>query len=334
MIGMVKTGSSFYHLISYVLEDKRELSEEQKVKMSLKDGVRHKNRAEILAYNNCFGDKYEMAEQFRDVARLSKRVEKPAFHFSLRLAEGDHLPRAKLIELGEALVKEFAVADHQYLIVLHKDTREQHFHIIANRVGLNGKAVTDSNSYKRIAAFCRKQEQKLGLTQVLSPKAFLPKEQQSLPRQDRRKTRLRDHISQTLRKVNNYPDFEKAMCSLGYTIIRGRGISFIDGKKVKTKGSEVGFPLSKIEKILSLKMELKEKQSEKRSLEVFKRSRTSDDFGDRPDHTSSLVPAIQQLSNIIEQLLKPEIADGQLPYELTQVAYARKQKSKKKGRSL
>lgn len=54
-IGMV-TGNSFYHLISYVLEDKRELLEEQKREMYLRDAVQYKDRVEILAFNNCFGD--------------------------------------------------------------------------------------------------------------------------------------------------------------------------------------------------------------------------------------------------------------------------------------
>ena len=335
MIGMVVTGSSFYHLISYVLEDKREMSEEKKRSMSLKESVLHKDRAEILAYNQCYGDKYEMAEQFRDVARLSKRVEKPAFHLAIRLAEGDHLTRDQLIELGEALAKEFNVADHQYLLVLHNDTHEQHFHLVANRVGLDGKAASDSKSYKRMAAFCRMQEQRLGLKEVLSPRAFLSKEQRLIPRKDQRKVKLKNDIKQTLRVANDYPAFEKAMRSLGYTIVKGRGISFIDGKKVKTKGSQVGFSLSKIEKILALKAELKDRQLEQRNLKAMAERSPDNDFPDKFDYVSPLASVIQQLSGIIEQLLEPVVTDGYLPYELTQEAYDRKQKKKRrKGRSL
>ncbi len=339
MIGTVVTGSSFYHLISYVLEDKRDLSEEQKREMSLRDGVQHKDRAEILAFNNCFGDKYEMAEQFRDVARLSKRVEKAAFHLSIRLADGDYLTKDQLIELGEALVKEFNVEDHQYLMVFHKDTREQHFHIVANRVGLDGKAASDSNSYRRMADFCRKQEQKLGLTQVLSPKAFLSKDQQLIPREDQRKIKLKDHIRNTLRDANDYPAFEKAMRSLGYTVIKGRGISFIDGKKVKIKGSDVGFSLSKIERILSLKKELVNKQQEQKNFESFSRKQSGKNIhyqdDDRLQYNTSSPPSliIQNLTNLIECLLQPEMTDNAIPYELTQEGYDRRQKRKKKGLS-
>ncbi|MBS0032404.1 relaxase/mobilization nuclease domain-containing protein [Chitinophaga sp. 22321] len=339
MIGTVVTGSSFYHLISYVLEDKKDLSETQKKEVSLRDGVQHKDRAEILAFNNCFGDKYEMAEQFRDVARLSKRVEKAVFHLSIRLAEGDHLTKDQLIELGEALVKEFNVEDHQYLMVFHKDTREQHFHIVANRVGLDGKAASDSNSYKRMAAFCRKQEQRLGLTQVLSPKAFLSKDRQLIPRQDQRKIKLKEHIQKILKEVNDYPAFENAMHSLGYTVIKGIGISFIDGKKVKIKGSDVGFSLSKIERILSLKTELANKQLEQKNIESYSRKQSGknihyqDDDRLQYNNGSPLSLGIQNLTNLIEWLLQPEMTGNSIPYELTQEAYDRRQKRKKKGRS-
>lgn len=37
------------------------------------------------------------------------------------------------------------------------------------------------------------------------------------------------------------------MQAKGYQIIKGRGIAFIDDKKVKIKGSEVGYSLQKIE---------------------------------------------------------------------------------------
>lgn len=39
------------------------------------------------------------------------------------------------------------------------------------------------------------------------------------------------------------------MKALGYETLKIRGIAFIDEKKVKIKGSEVGFSLMKIEKI-------------------------------------------------------------------------------------
>ncbi|WP_436489896.1 hypothetical protein [Chitinophaga sp. ARDCPP14] len=49
-----------------------------------------------------------------------------------------------------------------------------------------------------------------------------------------------------------------------YKVIKGRGIAFIDDKKVKIKGSEVGFSLAKIERILNIRPELTAKQAEQK----------------------------------------------------------------------
>ncbi len=56
-----------------------------------------------------------------------------------------------------------------------------------------------------------------------------------------------------MKQVSNYQQFEQAMKALGYDVLKARGIAFVDEKKVKIKGSEVGFSLTKIEKILALK---------------------------------------------------------------------------------
>lgn len=46
------------------------------------------------------------------------------------------------------------------------------------------------------------------------------------------------------------------MKKLGYHVLKGRGITFIDNKKVRIKGSEVGFSLAKIERALELKQKI------------------------------------------------------------------------------
>ncbi|UTA70414.1 hypothetical protein MB380_17015 [Emticicia sp. 21SJ11W-3] len=100
MIGHVSIGSSFYHCISYCLEDKKELSEQQKQELSVQDHLQHRERAEVLEYNKCFGDKHELTQQFKDVQKLNNRVEKPVLHLSLRLAPGETLSLLKWAELA------------------------------------------------------------------------------------------------------------------------------------------------------------------------------------------------------------------------------------------
>lgn len=335
MIGTVVTGRSFYHAISYVLEDKRELTEEQKMLMSALDSLQHIDRAEILAFHNCYGDKYELTDQFKDVARLSKRCEKPVLHACVRLAPGDHLTPNQLTTLGEELANEFGVKDNQYLIVYHKDTHEPHIHLVANRVGLTGKAVSDSNNYRRMADFCRQQEKKLGLKEVLSPRVFLSKSERMIPRHDQRKQQLANNIRKILQAVDSYAAFEFRMKLLGYTILKGRGISFVDTKKVKVKGSEVGFSLAKIERILALKAleYVKQQQKIPPTTDAWNKQYHKN-YPDGLSTNNSMLAFIEPLlslsitviGGLIEELLRPEGCTEKIAYEFTQQAYERRNK--------
>lgn len=250
MIGKIGSGKSAYHLLRYCLEDKKALSETDKIRLSESEGLQHNGRAEVLVYNNCFGNAKELNSQFRDVEKLSSRVEKPVFHISLRPTSADTLSNQQWIEVAKECAKEFDFADHQYLAILHKDAKQPHLHIVANRVGYDGKAASDSNSYKRMAGLCRRMEKQFSLEEVLSPRTFLSDKERQLPRQDGRRQKLKADLIETLRKSTTYPDFETQMKALGYQVLKGRGIAFIDDKKVRIKGSEVGFSLATIEKIL------------------------------------------------------------------------------------
>lgn len=256
MIGKISQGKNFSSCIGYCLKDRKELSDPQKELLSLKDNLQHKERAEVLYYNKCGGNIRELTRDFEEVAQLNSRVEKPVLHISLRLAPGEALSKAQWMEVAQECAKEFGVGNHQYICILHKDTKQPHIHIVANRVGFNGKAAKDNNNYRRIAALCRRLEKQYNLTEVLSPKAFLSGKERQLPRNDQRKEQLRKDIRRVMEKAGTYPEFEKQMQALGYTVMKGRGISFVDEKKVKTKGSEIGCSLATLEKVFALKQKL------------------------------------------------------------------------------
>ena len=322
------------------MEDKRQLTEEEKISLSKSESLQHINRAEVLEYNKCFGNKYELAEQFKDVRKLSKRVEKPVLHMSLRLAPEETLTRQQFTEIGRALAKEFGVYDNQFLTILHKDTRQQHIHLVANRVGYNGKAASTSNNFLKMDGLCRRLEKEYKLKEVLSAKRFLSKEQRLIPRNDSRKEQLRTDIRMTLEQVGNYTAFDQQMKNLGYTIKKGRGISFIDNKKVKIKGSKVGFSLSTINKILHLKYQLKIRQANQKSTQNV---RTDSEIQlsasvsqsvllqklVRARYENSPAAAIEkELSGLLNQLLKPEYVEETINQELLQEAKKKKHRLK------
>ncbi len=106
--------------------------------------------------------------------------------------------------------------NHQFVGILHRDTEHPHIHIVSNRIGYDGKTVSDSYNYQKIAKLCRKQELKRDLKQVLSLNAFLSKELRNYQRLDGRKQQLKTGISQCLSGSKNYKQFEQQMKDLKY----------------------------------------------------------------------------------------------------------------------
>lgn len=349
MIGEPGTGASFYECIRYCLEDKRELTDEQKIEKSRIDGLQHKDRAEVLDYNLCFGDAKRLASQFIQVSKLSNRVEKPVFHFSLRLAPGDVLSKEQWIEVGKQCAKEFGVQDNQYLIILHKDANEPHIHIVANRVGFDGIVAKDTYSIKRMHALCRRLEKEFHLKEVLSARSFLPKELRDLPRHDRRKEKLKRDIQETLMQVKTFFRFEEKMKSLGYKVLKGRGICFIDEKKVRIKGSEVGFSLSKIERILDMKQKIEQREEllktkqKLRQIEnskqreplipagpLLKQLREKEQNEELIMEETAIETLKKAVKEIIYELFKTEYADQSVAPELLKEARRKKKRQRPK----
>lgn len=91
MIGKIITGKSFSGCISYCLEDKLLKSQEVAVK----------NRAEILQFNQCFGNKKELIEQFNDVRRLNPNLAKPVLHITLSLAPNEKMDKRTWTQVTE-----------------------------------------------------------------------------------------------------------------------------------------------------------------------------------------------------------------------------------------
>ena len=106
------------------------------------------------------------------------------------------------------------------------------------------------------------------------------------------------------------------MKTFGYQILKARGISFIDDKKVKIKGSEVGFSLMKIEKLLALKKESESRETikefEQEVLQKQQDKAIQQPFSATPkllfkkQETTSKMEFQKQMTELIDNLIKPE----------------------------
>ncbi len=309
MIGKIRMGSSFRGCINYCLNDKIQDEEEELVM---------KNRAEILSYHLCCGNASELINQFKEVRELNMKLSKPVMHISLSLAPEDILNKGQMMEMVEDCAMQLGFDKNQYLSILHKDTNHQHIHIVANRVGLDGRTVSDSNNFQKMAKYCRSMELKYGLKQVLSPRKFLSKEQRLMERQDIRKEKLKEHITLSIRKSKSYSEFEDRMKKLGYEIIKGRGIAFRDKQQVYTKGSEVGYSLMNIEKQLQQQYLVPSIKAEQKIIIIRQEKRSLSPKPWNDNNKGHVKKCLHTLNKILKEVMKPEMEFNQVPYELRQ----------------
>ena len=260
MIGKISTGRSFRGCLNYLYEGRLQQN------TTLQEIEQEKKQAHVICYNLCFGGKKELIEQFNEVRNLNRKLSKPVLHASLSFAHSDQLSNQNKVDIAQQMAKDFGFENNQYVVIEHGDRRHQHLHIVANRIGYDMKTVSDSNSYRRMANFCRSVEKKNKLEQVLSPRKFLSKEQRKLPRQDIRKEALRAVITECLKQSINMRDFTNKVTAQGYAIELGRGIAFTDAQAVRIKGSEVGYALLNIEKQLTLNQQMRQEEQQKPTL--------------------------------------------------------------------
>jgi hypothetical protein len=295
-----------------------------------------KDRAEVIWCNQCSGNERELIAQFDAVRQLNPRVSKPVLHITLSLAPGDGLTKDKLIEMCEQCAKELGFEKNQWVAVHHRDTGHQHLHIVVNRIGFDGKTVSDSNNYQRLAAYCRKMEMKYTLRQVSSPRRFLSQEQKLLPRFDQRKAQIRQHVGECVAVSRSYEEFERLMKEKKYEVLKGRGIAFRDEKKVYVKGSDLGYSLQTIELLLEQNKNHIEKTISPRVKRGEKEQKTAQKVAALSAYekkaalqkgNGSLGNSVaKEAAKVLNDLLKPEQNSDQLPQELTH-----KQKKKRRG---
>jgi hypothetical protein len=80
------------------------------------------------------------AIEMEAVAALSRRCRDPVYHLIVAYAKHERPTREQVVSDAERLLKAIGMEDHQYVLAAHKDTDDFHAHVIANRVGSDGRA--------------------------------------------------------------------------------------------------------------------------------------------------------------------------------------------------
>ncbi|MDU4434708.1 MAG: relaxase/mobilization nuclease domain-containing protein [Pluralibacter gergoviae] len=143
---VAKTGRSFKNRVSYILKDDHD-----------------------FICSNMSADKdnvSDLTDEFKAVSGFRQDIKKPVFHAFLSLPKNEHLTDEQWQEIAKDYLKEMNIDidKHQYICVRHKDTDQDHIHIVANRVGLDGSVWLGQHSAFNTIAACERLEIKHGLT--------------------------------------------------------------------------------------------------------------------------------------------------------------------------
>ena len=80
------------------------------------------------------------AIEMEAVAALSSRCRDPVYHLIIAYAKHETPTREHVVSDAERMLKAVGMEKNQYVLAAHKDTDDFHAHVIANRIGPDGKA--------------------------------------------------------------------------------------------------------------------------------------------------------------------------------------------------
>jgi hypothetical protein len=153
MIAVSSSGKSFRALAAYLANART--GEEQ-------------DRVAWKTARNLPTDDPELAATFmRATGGRSDRVEKPVYHIALSFDPGDVVDRAIMERVADRVLERLGLAEHQAVIVAHRDRAHAHLHLLVNRVHPEtGKAWERWKDQPLIQQVLREQECELGLREV------------------------------------------------------------------------------------------------------------------------------------------------------------------------
>ena len=188
MIAKIIKGAYFGGVISYMLS-------------------KEEGKAMVLACNNIgFTDQNLCAHEFALQASMRPNVQKPVCHTILSFSASDteRLTSEMMVKIANEYLAKMGYGDTQSLIVRHSDRQHPHLHICINRIGNDGKTISDRNEKYRSTKICRELTERYGLTLGEGKKAV---NRHRLLGEDKLRYEIFDAIKAALLHSKNWKDF-------------------------------------------------------------------------------------------------------------------------------
>ncbi|SEC14400.1 Relaxase/Mobilisation nuclease domain-containing protein [Rhodobacter sp. 24-YEA-8] len=198
------------------------------------------------------------ASEMQTAASVSVRTQQPVMHIVVSYDPADAEPsNADMRQDAAGVLRGLGLAENQAIVVRHHDRDHAHMHLMVNRVGADGKSVSDSNSFARAEAALRRIEARRGLTVTPGRHAPAPDTGRRM-RGDRATPDPRQHnapdgVRRTLLTAGSWKDLHSGLATQGWraeTVQRGRGQGLIligpDGQRIGAGQIDRAATLSRI----------------------------------------------------------------------------------------
>jgi hypothetical protein len=121
---------------------------------------------EIVGGNLAGRNAAELAAEFGAVRRLRPDIERPVWHASLSLPRGENLSAEQWEAVAARYMAKmgFDLATTPWVVARHSDTAHEHVHIIASRVGIDGKVWLGQWEARHAIEATQELEREFGLT--------------------------------------------------------------------------------------------------------------------------------------------------------------------------
>jgi Relaxase/Mobilisation nuclease domain len=129
-----------------------------------------KGMAELLDRSFVGISEKSIMKEVQMVRVLRPNLQKYFYHTSINFPPQENLPNETMKQIGLEYLQANGFTQHQYIMFRHFDANHPHLHILVNRIGYNGKVLSDSNDYQRSEKVLRELEVKYDLVKVVSSK--------------------------------------------------------------------------------------------------------------------------------------------------------------------
>ena len=204
-----------------------------------------KGQAEEIDRNLLAGENgKEVLAEMREIQSLNSRCENNTYSIVLSPdASQINFSNEELRKLTQDHLKNLGLENHQYIAYAHNSTENQHIHIIANRIDMNGKAHNDSMISRKAQESAQSLAQERGL--------FTAKEIKQMKQEPTKELRaqIRKNYNLCASQSKTFDQFKSKMHSKGYDInLTINKQKEIQGFKILDRQSGLEFKASDIGK--------------------------------------------------------------------------------------